>query len=236
VISIGVTARARHYASAAKSREFAMFGKRSKTAKPPPPATADGSQTAESGPDPRDEKIARLEQDLVEERRTASATREALDAANFKIEVLEKSYAKQLADARERLAVTETELADKRKVLAALDGGHEDAVRALNDARAELKLLTAERDQLRSQIAQGGFRQRAAPTSRAPLDSPASETADGGTINELIASAGWEKKKSAAIAAGHSSAQVAEHEAAHEEMLAPELVFTKGKDGDEDER
>src|SRR5688500_15651606 len=135
-----------------------MFRKRSKTAKPPPPPTADGSQTAESGPDARDETIARLEQDVAEERRTSTATREALDAANFKIEVLEKSYAKQLADTRERLTTTERELADKLKVLASLDGGHEDAVRALNDARAELKLLTAERDQLRRQIAQGGFR------------------------------------------------------------------------------
>jgi chromosome segregation ATPase len=199
--------------------------------------TGDRSQTAPSGPDPRDAAIERLERELAEERQAAVRLRESLDAATFKIQVLEKSYAKQLADTRERLTATEQQLAEKLKVLATLDGGHEDALRALNDARAELKLMTGERDQLRQQIAEGGFRQRGDGASRVPLNLRTAEATDsGGTINELISNASWAQKQPAAIGAGHASAKVMEQEAAHEEMLAPELVFTKDKDDDEDER
>jgi chromosome segregation ATPase len=211
-----------------------MFVKRSKEPKPPQRPSEDASRTEESGPDPRDAIITRLERELAEERQALTTARETLDATTFKIEVLEKSYAKQLADTRERLAATERELSDKLKVLAALDGGHEDALRALNDARAELKSLTAERDQLRQQIARGGFRQRAETTTRAPLGLQSDGASGGGTINELISNANWAPKQSAAIGAGHSSAQVVEPESPHEEMLAPELVFTK--QGEDDER
>jgi chromosome segregation ATPase len=213
-----------------------MFVKRSKHAKPPPPPSADASRTAESGPDPREQKIARLEQELAEERQTAAAARDALDAAQFKIDVLEKSYAKQLADARERLAATERELADKRSVLASLDGGHEEALRALTEARAELKLLTAERDQLRRQSAQGGFRQPDPAMTHGARGVLEPKPSDAGTINELIASAAWQTKTSAAVGAGHSSAQVSEHEAEQEEMLAPELVFTKRNEHETEEQ
>lgn len=211
-----------------------MFAKRTKPPKPPQRPAEDVSRTTESGPDPRDAKIARLERELADERRSVLATRQALDAATFKIEVLEKSYAKQLVDVRERLAATERDLADKSGVLGALDGGHEDALRTLNAARAELKLVSAERDRLREQLARDGFRASAAAETRAPLASM-TETSGGGTINELIASSGWAEPKPASSGSGHAGARAAEHEPAHEEMLAPELVFTHDAD-DETER
>jgi hypothetical protein len=210
-----------------------MFAKRSKQSRPPPRPPEEAGKTEQPGPDPRDAQIERLERQLAEQRDAAKSLRDALDAATFKTEILEKSYAKQLADTRSKLAACEQQLADKLKVLSAFDGGHEEALRALNDARAEVKLLGAERDQLRKQIAQGGFRQREDRLSRTPLVS--GEDTSGSTINSLIANAGWAEQKPAA-AAGHASAKVTEHEAPQEEMLAPELVFTaKDKEKEEDE-
>jgi hypothetical protein len=212
-----------------------MFAKRTKQISPPQGPNDDGSQTAQSGPDPREVAIERLTRELAEEREVAKGLRESLDATAFKAEVLEKSYAKQLADTRERLAAAEQKLADKIGVLAALDGGHEDALRALNDARAELRLMTADRDELRKQIAEGGFRERGTGGRRAPLGMPTGEATDsGGTINELISNAGW-AQKTPATDAGHASARVTEQEAPQEEMLAPELVFTRGKSDGKDE-
>ena len=211
-----------------------MFAKRAKPTPPQPPPDADAGQTVAPVPDPRDAAIERLERELAEQRSAAQALRQALDAAAFKAEVLEKSYAKQLADTRERLSAAERSVADKAAVLAALDGGHEDALRALNDARAEIKLLTAERDQLRKQIAQGGFRERGQPPTRRPLTTEVHDAADaGGTINQLIASGDWAAKRPAGVPAGLASATVAEQDGARVDMLAPELVFTNEKDDDE---
>jgi chromosome segregation ATPase len=211
-----------------------MFAKRSKSSSSQQRPPGGGSQTTQSGPDPRDVEIERLKKELEELRQNGTALRESLDAATFKIEILEKSYAKQLADVRDKLAAKTQQLDDKLQVLSALDGGHEEALRALNDVRAELKLMTAERDQLRKQIAQGGFRQRSETSSRAPAASSVDDTS-GGTINELIANVSWAEKKSATIGAGHASAQVTEQDTPHADMLAPELVFTGKDKEDEDE-
>lgn len=223
-----------------------MFAKRAKQSSQQQPPADDGGQTAPSGPDPRDAEIERLKREVDEQRTLATSLRESLDAATFKIEILEKSYAKQLAEARDKLAATASELTGKEEILANLGGGHEHTLRELDDALTVIKVLKTERDQLRKQIAQGGFRQRSETKARALLgsgddsrggtvDASADDTS-GGTINALIANAGWVEKKPS-VGAGHSSAQVAEHETPHEEMIAPELVFT-GKDKEEgtDER
>jgi chromosome segregation ATPase len=213
-----------------------MFAKRSK---PPAPAQRpldDASQTAPSGPDPRDATIERLGRELAAERDNLTTVREALDAATFKVEVLEKSYAKQLADVRQRLATAEQTLAEKNKVLGALDGGHEEALRALGEVRAELKTLTAERDELRQTVAQGGLKNSGRASTRAPLAYRAEQASDsGGTINELIKDAAW-VQKTVTVSAGHSGATVTEQDTPPEDLLAPDLVFTKGRDGEDDER
>jgi hypothetical protein len=212
-----------------------MFAKRSKPSPPAPRLSGDDSQTEPSGPDPRDATIERLSRELAAERDNLTTVREALDAATFKVEVLEKSYAKLLADTRQRLTATEQALADTSKVLGALDGGHEDALRALNDARAENKTLTAERDELRKQLAAEGFRERGQKVARASHAYPTAAPTDvGGTINELIKDAAWTHRPTATEPA-HTSAKVAEPDAPPEVMLAPDLVFTKGGE-DEDDR
>jgi chromosome segregation ATPase len=214
-----------------------MFGKRSK---PPAPAQRpldDASQTVPSGPDPRDATIERLGRELAAERDNLTTVREALDAATFKVEVLEKSYAKQLADVRERLATTEQTLAEKNKLLGALDGGHEEALRALGEVRAELKTLTAERDELRQTVAQGGLKESGRSNPRAPLAYRAEQASEsGGTINELIKDAAW-AQKTVTVAAGHCGAAVTEQDTPPpEDLLAPDLVFTKGRGDEDDER
>jgi uncharacterized coiled-coil protein SlyX len=215
-----------------------MFAKRAKESKPEQPPEEGAGQTAESGKDSRDRVIKQLEQQLAEERKAAGAIREALDASTFKLEILEKSYAKQLAEVRDKRAAIEIELKEKEEILAGLGGGHEHTLRELSDAVAVIKVLKTERDQLRKQIAQGGFRQ---PDDRRPDDRytrapvAADETSDG-TINSLIENAGWAAKKPAAVGAGHASAQVADPESPQEEMIAPDLVFTAKDKEQDDER
>jgi hypothetical protein len=220
-----------------------MFAKRKPSSSPPPPSH-DG-QTAEPGVDPRDEQIERLERELAEQRDAAKSLREALDAATFKIEILEKSYATQLAEVRDKRAALETELKEKDEILANLGGGHEHTLRELNDALTVIKVLKKERDQLRKQIAEGGFRPRGGSKARALLgsddnthtvtSSASDDDTSGGTINALIANAGWAEKKSA-VGTGQATAQVeTEPEPAHHEMLSPDLVFTaKDKEADDE--
>jgi len=201
-----------------------MFPKRAKPASPP--LADETSQNGQPGPDPRDATIERLERELAEQRDLATSLRESVDAATFKVEILEKSYAKQLTEARDKRAELEAELKEKDEILANLGGGHEHTLRELADAVAVIKVLKNERDQLRKQIAQGGFRQptERAATARAPLY--VDETSDGGTINQLIANTSWAEKKPG-VGTGQAGAQVeSEPEPPHEEMLSPDLVFT----------
>jgi uncharacterized coiled-coil protein SlyX len=222
-----------------------MLPKRSKPSSQHPPRPDDGSQTAQSGPDARDETIERLERELAEQRDAAKTLRESLDASSFKAEILEKSYAKQLTEARDKRAALEIELQEKDEILAGLGGPHEHTLRELSDALTVIKVLKRERDQLRKQIAQGGFRQpsqRATRASRVLADVRADVQADGlddtsgGTINELIANESWAQRKPA-VGTGQATAQVGpEPETPHEEMLAPDLVFTAKDKEKEDER
>ena len=225
---------------------FAKRAKRSTQDKPPPD---DGSQTAQSGPDDEARGVEGLERELAEQRALATTLREQLDAALFKIEILEKSYAKQLAEVRDKRTAIETELQEKNEILANLGGGHEHTLRELNDALTVIKVLKTERDKLRKQIAQNGFRQPSERPTRARqlvedaggvdnlggFDNTSSidSTSSGETINALIANTSWADKKPE-VGSGHASAQVAgQPETPHEEMIAPDLVFTE-KDKEEE--
>ena len=223
-----------------------MFPKRTKQSSRQQLPPDDDSQTEQSGSDDRDATIERLEREVEEQRDAAKTLRESLDAVTFQKEILEKSYAKQLAETRDKLAALEAELKEKAEILANLGGGQEHTLRELTDALTVIKVLKKERDQLRKQIAEGGVRKAAPSTTKArallgddarglppapgddtparPIDS--SDDTSGGTINALIANAGWADKK-AGVGTGQSTAQVeAEKEPQHEEMLSPDLVFT----------
>ena len=226
-----------------------MFAKRSKQSSQQQPSPEDGSQTAQSGHDARDSTLERLERELTEQREAARTLREALDAATFKADILEKSYAKQLTEAREKRTALETELGEKEEILAGLGGGHEHTLRELSDALTVIKVLKRERDQLRKQIAEGGFRQPITTKARAllgpdatpssgsnnPSGDDSNDDTSGGTINALIANTGWAEKKPS-TGTGHLNAQVTEQEIPHEEMLAPDLVFTAKDEEKDDER
>lgn len=219
-----------------------MFAKRAKQTSDAKHPTDDGSQTAQSGADSAG-LIERLERELDEQRKLATSLREQLDAATFKIEILEKSYATQLAEVRDKRASVDAELQEKNEILANLGGGHEHTLRELNDALTVIKVLKAERDKLRKQIAQGGFRQPSERPTRARQlvddagappavfdhSSSREDTSGGDTINAMIANAGWAEKKKPTLS-GPSTA-VDQQETPHEEMLAPDLVFTE-KDKD----
>jgi len=211
-----------------------MLGKRSKQSPPQQPPTDDEGQTGQSGPDSREATIERMTRELAEQRAAAQSLRAELDAAAFKADILEKSYAKQLAEARDKRAATEVELQEKDEILAGLGDGHEHTLRELADAVAVIKVLKTERDQLRKQLAQGGLRRA---TDRAPRAPVAIDDTSDGTINGLIANAGWADKKASA-ATGQATARVEpQPEAPQIEMLSPDLVFTaKDKEKDDEDR
>jgi cell division septum initiation protein DivIVA len=187
---------------------------------------ADGSQTAQSVVAERDAKIAELERQLAEERANAATLREASDALRFKTEILEKSYAKQLADTRAKLAALEQTLADQKAHQAEYGADHEETVRLLKETRVELEQVKLDRDQHRAQARRSGW---AGPTA----NSDSCDSAEG-TINQLMSGAGWLTKPKAPSGGSNLAAQVAApEETPVGDLLAPELVFTK-KDKDKD--
>jgi len=249
-----------------------MFAKRNKQSSRRQPPTDDDSQTERSGSESRGYANERLESELDEQRAEAQLLRQELDATAFKTETLEKSYAKQLAEVRDKLASVQSELKEKDEILAGLGGDHEHTLRELSDALTVIKVLKKQLDQLRQQKAQGGARQRTDKTTKAreilsndayglmPAESddnratrassgdtrassgaykraPSDDTTSDGTINSLIANAGWAVKK-AGIGTGQATAKVEapEPEPSKEEMLSPDLVFTEKDKEKDDER
>ena len=197
-------------------RRFAKGAAPSDTSKPGP------NEAKPSGPpvpDERDTLIKRLEQALAEERKNCSTLREAVDDLRFKTETLEKSYAKQLADARQKAATAEQALAAHQAQLATFGADREETIRLLTEARAELEQVTLDRDQLRRQRARGNS------LDRSPLTPTSAESTVGeSSINQLIANPGWLAKKDV-------DAKVsAEQEPPPVDMIAPDLVFTKRRD------
>jgi dGTP triphosphohydrolase len=120
-------------------RRFVKGAAPSDTSKPGP------NEAKPSGPpvpDERDTLIRRLEQALAEERKNSSTLREAVDDLRFKTETLEKSYAKQLADARQKAATAEQALAAHKAEVATFGADREETIRLLTEARAELAQVT----------------------------------------------------------------------------------------------
>ena len=230
-----------------------MFAKRTKQSSRGDPPTDDDSQTEQSGSESHADAIERFESELDKQRAANRTLQEALDAAKFKSETLEKSYAKQLGAAREKLASAQTELKEKEEILAGLGGPHEHTLRELNDALTVIKVLKKQLDLVRKHRPQvgGALRQRTETTkARALLGDDAlgmipppgdnrggtsGEDTSDGTINALIANASWDKKKPG-VGTGQATASVEPvPEATRTEMLSPDLVFT-AKDKEDDGR
>src|SRR5690606_2110539 len=94
--------------------------------------------------DERDETIARLEQEIEAERARSEERAGAVKAFEFKLEILERSYGKQLADARAEGDAAKRELSELKTLLA--------------DTTQELKRVTAIKDRLRDMFAFDGRR------------------------------------------------------------------------------
>jgi hypothetical protein len=201
-----------------------------KPAKPANPDTAAAGAAAQLAE--RDAAIARLERTIAEERQNSAALREANDALKFKLEILEKSYAKQLADARKKMESAVKDLAGHRTRLAELGTGGEDTLRLLAETRAELNRVNADRNLLKEQLTRGGPR----PGAIVGAGAGAGESDSSQTINALITSAGTMPGRGRAASGDSNLGQrVRIEESASVEMLSPDLIFTK-TDKDDDEK
>jgi hypothetical protein len=202
------------------------------TANDPLPQPANAPASAPAPPDERDATIKRLERNVAEERQNSALLRDTVEGLRFKLEVLEKGYSKQLADARVRTENAERELGEQRARLAELGTGGEDTIKLLAETRAELARARAVREQPRTQVPSNDNRRTASRVAE-PADE---ELIDGWlTINSLIADTSWLREGSAGGEENaHLRAQVrVEQEAPPEEMISPELVFSARDKDDE---
>lgn len=94
----------------------------------------DTASAAQSISDERDAQVERLERAVAEERERSAALRTTIEELRFKTDILERSYSKQLADARQRGEAAERESADLRARLAELEAAHEDVKRQLTES------------------------------------------------------------------------------------------------------
>jgi len=187
-----------------------------------------------AAPDERDLKIERLERALAEEKAHAVTLREGADALKFKLEILEKSYAKQLVDTRQRADAATKELTELKAKLAQYGMGGEETLKKMEDMHSELLNMTAERNKLREQLAKadtrrgGGYGNKSEP--RRPLD----ESSD--TINSLITNAGVDPGREKPRGGDSNlNARVKLEQGPSEIMVSPDLIFTeKDKDKDDD--
>jgi len=199
-----------------------------------PGRTEEPASGAAAQPDERDATIARLERDLAESREAMAALRADNEALRFKVEILEKSYSKQLADARQRGEVAAKELAGHQTRLKELGTGGEETLRLLEETRAELHRVTAERNLMREDSARPEGRRQ--PVGRA--GAARSDVADtSSTINALIMNAGAQPGRGREPAGDSNlSARVRDEPSSSSEvMVSPDLIFTeKDKDGDDE--
>ncbi len=185
---------------------------------------------APSTPDERGATIERLEHEVAEERQHAAMLCKTVEELRFKAGILEKSYAKQLEDARLRSETAERELADQQARIAALETAHEDAMRLLAEARRELERAPADRGQSRKALAS---------TDSMRMNASAQDDAESGaqeglpTINELMTDSSWaDEGQPVGHEKEHPEEQVrADQESSPEELIAPDLVYTVKGDG-----
>jgi hypothetical protein len=180
--------------------------------------------TPAAGPDERDAAIERLERIVADQRRHTTQLCATIEDLRFKNEILEKSYAKQLADARLRTEAAERRAAEQQVQIADLERLHDEATRALTIAQAELKRYTHVRGSTREAAARDSLQ------SNLPAVHDADSAAEEGTINRLMDDWKWlrerqqtEEEKARLAAKAHPA-----EEAPIEEMIAPELLSKVG--------
>jgi len=181
--------------------------------------------TALPAPDDRDAIIERLGRAVAEERQHGAMLLKTAEELRFKAGILETSYATQLEDARLRSETAERELADRQAQMAALETAHEEAMRLLAEARAELERVSADPGQLREAPGPTDGMQ----ISAIKKDDTESRAQEGSlTINKLMRDSSWaDDGQPGGHDKKHPEAQVlSDQDSTPEELIAPELVFT----------
>jgi hypothetical protein len=169
----------------------------------------------------RDARIEQLERTLADEREHSASLRSSVNELRFQMDILEKSYAKQLEDARARADAADQRADDQQARIAELDGARQDAIQLLTEAKAEIDRLS-NRQKQRNEPGAG----RSDWPARVVDEDD--EIADEGTINTLLDDARWVRDREpdeAAKQRAEAEARAAEA-AAQEEMISPDLVFT----------
>ncbi len=178
------------------------------------------NSAAPSASDDRDATIERLERAIAEESQHTAMLRKAAEESRFKAEILEKSYAKQLKDARLRSEAAERELADLKTRMAELETAHEDAKRLLTKARTEVEFSPSNRVHLRKALASTDGTE----IDKHDAESPGEEGSL--TINELMRDSNWaEEQPPVGREKVHPETQT-DQDSPPEEMISPDLVFT----------
>lgn len=194
---------------------------------------ADTAERAAAVPDERDATIERLQRAVSEERQRSAEMRSTIDDLRFRIEILEKSYSKQLADARARTSEAEHRLAEQNDRLAEANAAREETLLALAKAEARLDHYRYARGSEPSEASTGG----ALPPRPIAADDPIESSLPEGTINQLLDDADWlrqqPRKEEEQEPRGHEErVRNDDEEQPLEDMLAPELVFSsKDKEG-----
>ena len=173
----------------------------------------------------QESEIARLTRELAEEREHSARLLGEIKELKFRYEILERSYGKQLDDARQRAVSAEKALSDQHTRNAELDTLRDDAIQLLSDTKAEIDQLTSERNQLQRQLAaRGDF----------PVEKVGADPVDDGgcTINTLMNDSSWLKRQKPADEAklkAEAERRKAEEEHAGD-MLSPDTYLAaKGK-------
>jgi chromosome segregation ATPase len=168
-------------------------------------------------PDDRDAVIQRLERSVAAEQERSAELQKTIDELRFQLQILERSYSKQLEDAR-------VGREDAEQALAALEVAHGESTQLLADVRGELERVIADRNRLRRRLA--------------GPESPETASQDGAdslvpedTINRLMSASSWNSERPAAR---HTEAHAEPGaDGQSEEMLSAEAVFPAGSEDEE---
>ena len=154
--------------------------------------------------------------------KTGDPTKTEVDERDRALVRLEKA----LGEALQRSQAAEAVVEDQRVRLKALGAGREETMRALADAREELKRMTRERDELRTQLARIDGIQTA--TIALPPDDPgpSPHTANVPALEDLMGALAKIQEFDGPPVAGHLHQRVYDLESdASVEMISPQLVF-----------
>jgi hypothetical protein len=96
--------------------------------------------------------IERLEKELESERETSAKLRLSLENLDRKVASVQDEFERRFEDVQARARKAESKLSDQSARLNVLGAGREESMRELNETRAELARVAAERDKLQRQL------------------------------------------------------------------------------------